>query len=130
MDDELERALSLLGPLEGRIMRVLWEGTLGEQFVVRDLQAFMPELAYTTLMTTVTRLADKGLLEPASALRRRAYVYRPAHTPASYLAASGAKEFGRLFERYGDTAVAAFAASFDDLSPEQRARLRKLLEER
>ena len=55
-DGDLDRAVSLLGPLEGRIMRAVWTGQAAEAFVVRDVHALMPELAYTTVMTTLHRL--------------------------------------------------------------------------
>jgi penicillinase repressor len=71
-DDELnrdvERAMALLGPLEGRVMRAVWTGEVAETFVVRDVQALMPKLAYTTVMTTLRRLADKGLLTARASL--------------------------------------------------------------
>ena len=54
----LNRALAILGPLEARIMRVIWSGEVGERFVVRDIQQQMSELAYTTIMTTVVRLGQ------------------------------------------------------------------------
>src|SRR5438309_1866288 len=61
----LEAALRLLGPLEGRIMRQVWTGALTEPFVVRDVQRLLPDLAYTTLMTTLNRLGDKEILKVA-----------------------------------------------------------------
>jgi predicted transcriptional regulator len=128
MDEDIERALRLFGPLEGRIMRAVWDGTLETEFVVRDVHRLMPELAYTTVMTTVSRLADKGLVEQTASPQPRAHVFRSRQSPAAFLAASGAREFSALFDRYGDTAVASFAASLDDLAPAQRARLRELFQ--
>src|SRR5258708_6084032 len=53
-------------------MRAVWAGRAGEAFVVRDVQALMPELAYTTVMTTLHRLAEKGLLAARAEPGRRA----------------------------------------------------------
>jgi predicted transcriptional regulator len=122
----LERALGLLGRLEARIMRAVWTGQVPEQFTVRDVRAHMPELAYTTVMTTLRRLADKGLLVADATVGKRAYDYRPAGTPQAFLAAASRREAQEVLDRYGDAALAAFAARLDALTPQQRKRLEEL----
>lgn len=62
-----------LGPLEGKVLARLW--ARGVLATVRDVQLAFPELAYTTLMTTLDRLYRKGIL-----VRRRggrAFQYEP-----------------------------------------------------
>lgn len=120
------RALSLLGPLEGRIMREIWIGSVEEPFVVRDIQALMPELAYTTVMTTLNRLAEKRLLSVKEVRRQRAHRYRAIVSADEFLAQASRYQVKKLIERYGDDAMAAFVEHFDRLSPEQRERLREL----
>jgi predicted transcriptional regulator len=122
----LERALSLLGPLEARIMQAVWSGQVAEPFAVRDVHAHMPELAYTTVMTTLRRLADKGLLAADATVGKRAYDYRTAATPEAFLTAASHREAQQVLDRYGDAALAAFAARLDALTPEQRRRLEEL----
>lgn len=122
----LDRAAASLGPLEGRIMRAVWTGKLPEVFVVRDVNALMPELAYTTVMTTLRRLATKGLLAASASNGRRAHEYRAAGTPDDFLAAASAREAADVVDRYGDAALAAFAARLDALTPDQRQRLEDL----
>jgi predicted transcriptional regulator len=122
----LERALGLLGQLEARIMRAVWTGQVPQKFAVHDVRAHMPELAYTTVMTTLRRLADKGLLVADATVGKRAYDYRPAGTPAAFLAAASQREAQQVLDRYGDAALAAFAARLDALTPEQRRRLEEL----
>lgn len=123
-DSDTERALALLGPLEAKIMALVWSGVLGEGFVVRDVAAHLPHLAYTTLMTTVKRLADKGLL--ASDAEAKAHRYRRAVDPAGFLAEASRADAASAVQRYGDAALAAFAASLEGLTEEQRARLDRL----
>ena len=67
-----------LGPLERRVLGALWAwaGTAR----VKDLQPSFPEIAYTTLMTTLDRLHRKGVLERVA--DGRAFAYRPRITPA------------------------------------------------
>lgn len=53
----------LLGPLETDVMEAVWD--LGDT-TVRDVHEHLAsrrDLAYTTIMTTMIRLAGKGLLE-------------------------------------------------------------------
>jgi len=118
--------VALLGPLEGRIMRAVWTGQVPAVFVVRDAQALMPELAYTTVMTTLRRLAVKGLLAARAEPGRKAHQYRAAATPAGFLAAASAREAADVVDRYGEAALAAFAARLAGLTPEQRQRLEEL----
>jgi predicted transcriptional regulator len=122
----LDRALDLLGRLEARIMRAVWTAQVPEPFTVRDVHAHMPELAYTTVMTTLRRLADKGLLVADATVGKRAYDYQPAGTPEAFLAAASQREAQQVLDRYGDVALAAFAARLDALTPEQRKRLEEL----
>jgi predicted transcriptional regulator len=128
VSSELDRAAASLGPLEGRIMRVVWTGHVPAAFVVRDVHALMPELAYTTVMTTLRRLAGKDLLTVRAGDGRRAHEYRAAGTPGTFLAAASAREAGSVVDRYGEAALAAFAARLDALTPEQRRRLEELRE--
>jgi predicted transcriptional regulator len=122
----LERALRLLGPLEARIMRTVWTGGIGEPFVVREMLAHLPELAYTTVMTTLNRLAEKGLLVAEAVPSQRAYAYRAASGPDAFLGAAGTRAAEELVARYGEAALAAFAAHLEALSPEERRRLERL----
>jgi predicted transcriptional regulator len=71
----------VLGPLETRILELLWAQP--GAVTVRDVQLALPELAYTTLMTTLDRLYRKGVL-----LRQkdgRAFAYEPRCTRAELL---------------------------------------------
>lgn len=122
----LDRALALLGPLESRIMREVWTDTVPEPFVVRDVQARMPELAYTTVMTTVNRLAEKRLLDVQPVKGQRAHIYHRAASPDAFLARASREEVEHVVERFGDAAIAAFAERLNRLSPEQLRRLEEL----
>jgi len=53
--------MSSLGPLERRVIEVLWSRQ--DAACVRDLHSDFPEIAYTTLMTTLDRLHRKGVLD-------------------------------------------------------------------
>ena len=106
-------------------MRAVWSGSVRQRFTVRHIQKVTPELAYTTLMTTLNRLAEKGILTQHRLPHQRAFEYRAVGTPGEFLATASRDHANRMLERYGDAALAAFAAQLDDLPRTQRDRLRK-----
>ena len=67
-----------LGPLERRVLEALWRRSGFAR--VRDLQPTFPDIAYTTLMTTLDRLHRKGVLDRV--FERPAFLYRPSQTRA------------------------------------------------
>jgi predicted transcriptional regulator len=72
---------TVLGPLETRLLELLWARR--RPATVRHIRRAMPELAYTTIMTTLDRLYRKGLL-----LRDkdgRAFTYAARYTRAELL---------------------------------------------
>jgi predicted transcriptional regulator len=70
-----------LGPLETRLLELLWARRRAA--TVRHIQRAMPELAYTTIMTTLDRLYRKGLLRRAR--DGRAFAYAARYTRAELL---------------------------------------------
>jgi len=116
-----------LGELERAVMACVWahDGPVTGREVVDELARTRP-IAYTTVLTVMDRLADKGLLVADATLGKRAYDYRPAGTPTAFLAAASRREAQQVLDRYGDAALAAFAARLDDLTPQQRKRLEDL----
>ncbi len=107
-------------------MRLIWSGTIGEPFIVWDVNAHLPELAYTTVMTTLQRLADKGLLQVDHAPPQRALLYRSAGTPNDFLKRASRDQAARLVQAFGPVALAAFQAELERLSPDQRKQLQDL----
>jgi predicted transcriptional regulator len=62
-----------LGPLESQVLAIMW--VAARAVTVRDVQLAIPDLAYTTLMTTLDRLYRKGLLLRCH--QGRAFAYQP-----------------------------------------------------
>src|SRR4051812_26993363 len=74
LDDEGSVLQTMLGPLERRVLEVVWSGETPS--TVAQVQERMDgALAYTTVMTTMDRLFKKGLLDRRR--EGRAYVYFP-----------------------------------------------------
>ena len=72
-----------MGSLEQEVMVYLWT-TDGPVKPAEVHQAVAPELAYTTVMTILSRLFEKGRLTRGR--RGRAYTYEPVRTEAEHRA--------------------------------------------
>jgi predicted transcriptional regulator len=76
----------VLGDLEAEIMELIWSRPDKQGTTVRDVFEVLYErrrLAYTTIMSTMTRLARKGLLRAEKA--DQAYVYYPIFTQDEFV---------------------------------------------
>lgn len=121
---EQGRTAAGLGPLEAEVMGVLWRA--GRPLPVREVAAALNAertamLAYTTVMTVMSRLAGKGILARSRAGRR--FVYAPVAADAAEIAVRG------VLEEFGDAALARFVQRAE-LDPALRERLRRLTEDR
>lgn len=102
----------LLGPLESEVMEAVW--SLGET-TVRDVHAYLVErrdLAYTTIMTTMARLAAKGLL--ARDTTSLAHRYRPALTREEYAQSTVTSVVDWLVDRFPEPAMTYFVEVLND----------------
>jgi BlaI family transcriptional regulator, penicillinase repressor len=115
-----------LTPQELAIMKVIW--TL-EKATVRDvyesLRAQRP-IAYTTVMTMMKILEDKGYLKKTRV--ERAYVYKPSR-PRQQVVGAMVRDF---VERVFDGATAGLLlhlARDGHLSKAERERIRRVIEE-
>jgi predicted transcriptional regulator len=79
-----------------------------------------PPLAYTTVMTVLTRLAERGVLRRVRV--GRGYNYEAAATSAAEIAVR------RVLDDFGDAALASFVDRVD-ADESLRARLRRMVEE-
>jgi len=116
-------ASGVLGPLEAEVMQILWatEEPLAVRSVLETLnRRRKPALAYTTVMTVLSRLAEKQILNRTRA--GRGFVYEAAAPDEAAIAVR------ELVRDYGDAAVAHFVDEARG-DPELRRRLERLLAE-
>ena len=113
----------ILGPLEGELMEILWRAkrpmTVRAVLEEANRRRARP-LAYTTVMTVMTRLAEKGVL--ARRREGRSYAYDPTAADAAAIAVR------QVVRDFGDSAVAHFVEE-TRTDPGLRERLRRLLDE-
>lgn len=119
-----QRARLAMGELEAAVMDVLWDSggwtTPGE---VHELLERQPPLAYTTVMTILVRLWQKGRLERQR--DGRAFAYAPIQTKAEYAASRMGEVLVGVEDR--SSTLNHFLAGLD---PADRAQLRRLLKSR
>ena len=123
--------LKLLGELEVQVMEQMWaRGTGGREgrgeATVRDVATALQQdrpVAYTTVMTVMGHLADKGLLT-RSALDGKTYIYRVALSKDEFLARSSQQVVDTLIEDFGDLALAQFVAAVERVDPKKLQHLR------
>ena len=114
------RPLPHLGPRESSIMRVLW-GAPGAYLSVRDVaEALDADIAYTTVMTLLSRLFDKGLV--GRRRQGRGYAYRPKVSQSQYQA----RMMSTALRRDVDVPEVLFHF-IGDLTPKEQATLLGLL---
>ena len=112
--------------LEQEVMEELWR--LGEtpgRPVLDALNARSGRVrAYTTIMTILYRLDDKGLVT-----RRRdgkGDVFAPTMSREQYADARAAAQVGALIDEWGDVALVHFARQMARLDPRRRQQLARL----
>ena len=117
----------VLGDLEAEIMELIWEYPPGQGIVVREIFEVLYErrrIAYTTVMSTMTRLAKKHLLRVEK--KDQAYIYYPTVTQQEFVA----RFVGYILQ---DLLVNFSGATFESLktiqNPEVARQAQHLLEE-
>jgi predicted transcriptional regulator len=116
-----------LHELEAAIMDEIWrsEEPTTVKLVMDALnRKAKPPRAYTTYMTVMRRLSDKGLLKRKRSGRMDSY--EPTLTREEYQERRAGEEVRGLVDQFGDVALAHFARSLSRLDPAQQRRLRRL----
>lgn len=120
---------TLLGTLEVRIMDILWNRNGHGTTTVREVVTRLNEgqqrpVAYTTVMTVMTRLVEKGLLKRT--LVGKTHHYEPALSREQFLRRFSGDIVEALVADFGDVAIAQFMEEIERLAPEKIEQLRRL----
>jgi predicted transcriptional regulator len=114
-----------LGELELVVMEMIWAREhVSVSDIVTALHAQGRMLAYTSVMTVMNRLTEKGWL--IAEKQSKAYSYRATQSREAAEAAAVGEVVRTLLRDFGDVAVVQFLKESDDIAPEQLARLAEL----
>lgn len=96
---------SLLGPLEQKIMDIIWHSALPLKpaEVKKKLKG---DYAYTTIMTVLSRMVEKKILKRQ--LAGKAYYYSAAKSKPAFAKNCLCGFFDKLVDSYGDLAISHF----------------------
>jgi len=117
-----------LHELEAAIMDVVWSHRL-DSFAVSDVLGVLErerEIAYTTVMTTVGRLYDKGLLRREKSGRR--YLYSPRLSREEFLEATAREVLEGAVD--GQRAMAMLVEKVSEASTHELDQLEQLIGQR
>jgi predicted transcriptional regulator len=117
----------VLGDLEAEIMELIWARPQGSGTTVRDIFEILyqrRQLAYTTVMSTMSRLARKKLLQVEK--RDQTYIYTPTLTEPEFISWLVSHILEDLFVSFAGPTQAGIDALSD---PNASIRARDLLEE-
>lgn len=117
----------ILGDLEKEIMEIIWrENSCSVRDVLENIKR-KQKPAYTTVMTVMARLYDKGILK-RSLNDHDAYIYTPVQPKANFLASASKKIISSLIHECGEeVAVAQFIDVLENSTKAKSKNWRKKL---
>jgi predicted transcriptional regulator len=122
----------VLGDLEAEIMELVWERSVHQGTIVRDIFEILYErrrIAYTTVMNTMSRLAKKGLLRVEK--KDQAYIYYPNFTQQEFISCFVGHILENLLMSFSGETLAGINALADSETTEHlRQRLDELTRRR
>lgn len=116
-----------LGDLESEIMEILWQKPEDEGVSVRDVYEVLRSrrpIAYTTVMTTMSRLVKKGLLRVDKG--RQTYSYRPLSTKREFVARSVGRIIDSMLQDFPGPVLTHFVAQAE---PGDKQEIERILAE-
>lgn len=125
----MKNTQSNLGSLEEEIMQIIWKENNASVRCIFDKLKKKRELAYTTVMTIMSRLHAKGILH-RRLHENGSYIYTPAQSKEKFLDKISERVIKDLIKNCGEVAVARFIdiveASNFKKSSEWRKRLKNI----
>jgi len=120
----------MLGKLEAQIMEVMWLNTA--PVCVEDVRGALADTgksaAYTTIMTTLSRLFSKGLL--AREMKGKAYYYTPRVSKRELTSNVTKQVIDGLLAAFAEPAMAYFVEALNDDYPDKLGTLEALIQDR
>lgn len=120
----------MLGKLEAQIMEAVWaaEGPVSVDQVREALATGGKDAAYTTVMTTLSRLHTKGLL--AREMQGKAYFYTPRVSRRELTSNVTKQVIDGLLATFAEPAMAYFVEALSDDHPDKLDALAEMIQQR
>jgi len=117
---------NILGELEQKVMDVLWESeTPMKPLDVK--KTLKNKYAYTTIMTVLSRLYEKGYLKRNK--NGKAYYYLPCIAKDKFAKNKLKKLFSNILFNYKDLAISQFVDAIED-NPKELQKLKEYLKDK
>lgn len=108
-----------MGPLEKEVMEVVWnKNEVSVKEVALELSK-KHNLAYTTVLTILSRLWKKGLVNRSK--KGKSFVYTAKRDKQQTLQSVIRSTLTTLVERYGDEAISAFIDEVSSITKEKKS---------
>lgn len=117
----------LLGSLELEIMEFMWQAREATVRQAAETINRKRPIVYTTVMTVMGHLVNKGLLTRTKEGKR--YRYLVARGRAEFLRETSKSMTRSLVEDFGDLAIAGFLGEINQVDADRLERLRNLVQE-
>jgi len=125
-----EEGLSrFFGPLEARIMELLWNIEQGE-FSIKEVQQTLDSeknINFNTVMTVMNRLVDKGVLKKRAS--GRVSLFSPIQTKEEFLEEQSKKLTENLLDEFGGVVISHMIDSLTDVDETLLNKLEKKIQQ-
>lgn len=119
----------VLGELESEIMEIIWRQKDATSVKsVKDVTEILGKrrkIAYTTVMTIMARLVNKGVL--VRRLSGPSYLYKPKVTKEQFIAKAVHGIFSSAVSTLGEEVLTHFVKEIQKVNPKKRQQLLKIL---
>ncbi len=125
----MQSKLAKLGRIELEIMHVVWDKGRATVQEVKDALSVTHPAAYSTFLTMMRTLEEKGILKHDMHQDGRTYVYRPLVSREEVSTSIFQDIYHRVFRGSPERLLEAAKTLFrtEEITPEEIQRLRKLI---
>lgn len=117
----------VLGELESQVMEIIWGQK--EPVPVKEVACVLGKsrkIAYTTVMTIMSRLVNKGVL--VRHLKGSCYLYKAKRSKEEFIAKAIHGIFSSAVSTLGESVLTHFVKEIEKIDPKKRNELLKMLE--
>lgn len=115
------------GPLEAKIMDVLWNDV---EMTIKDVQQVLEReksMNFNTVMTVMNRLVDKEIL--CKRLEGRSFLYKPLLSREEFLTTQSKEMTNELMDEFGSVVVSHMLDALEDVDDALVAKLEQKIKE-